>query len=77
MMEKEKAKMPDEQNVMASVFCQTYNQKDYIRDALEGFVSQRQILLGRYLFMTMHQQMVHLILFGSMRIDIQNCFAYT
>lgn len=69
--------MPDEQNVMASVFCQTYNQKDYIRDALEGFVSQRQILLGRYLFMTMHQQMVHLILFGSMRIDIQNCFAYT
>ncbi len=28
-------------NIMVSVWCQTYNHKEYIKDALEGFVSQQ------------------------------------
>lgn len=40
-MAHEKLETSVEQNIMVSIWCQTYNQKDYIRDALEGFVSQK------------------------------------
>lgn len=33
--------MTEDRNIMVSIWCQTYNHKDYIRDALEGFVSQK------------------------------------
>ncbi len=33
--------MTDKKEIMVSIWCQTYNHKDYIRDALRGFVAQK------------------------------------
>ena len=33
--------MTNSQEIMVSICCITYNQKEYIRDALEGFLRQK------------------------------------
>lgn len=38
--------MTNSQEIMVSICCITYNQKEYIRDALEGFLRQKTDFAG-------------------------------
>ncbi len=50
--------MKIEENIMVSIVCNTYNQEDYIADALESFVMQKQASNLNFLYTTTLQPMV-------------------
>lgn len=56
--------------IIVSVLCLTYNQVLYVRDCLNGFVMQKQILRLKLLFMMMLQLMVRKKLSKNMLIGI-------
>ena len=58
--------------IMVSVWCRTYNHVNYIKDALDGLVSQQTDFI--YKVIVFDLRMVHRILFGLMRKNIRKSF---
>lgn len=50
--------MRKQEEILVSVCCLTYNQEKYVRDVIEGFLSQKQILYMKFGFMMMRQQII-------------------